>query len=96
MSKEQKLWLLLEKIPDGKITTYKILADKIGTHPRAVGRILGTNPYPVAVPCHRVVCSNGNIGGYKFGVKKKIELLKKEGIEIKNRKTNVKKYLFRF
>jgi methylated-DNA-[protein]-cysteine S-methyltransferase len=48
------------------------------------------------VPCHRVVNSNGEIGGYAHGKKKKIEMLKKEGIEIKNNRIDLKKYLYKF
>lgn len=77
---------LLKKIPKGKVTTYKELAGAVGIHPRAIGRILNSNERLVKIPCHRVVMSNGRVGGYKLGVKKKIELLKREGIEIENGK----------
>ncbi|MFZ3077790.1 MAG: MGMT family protein [Candidatus Aenigmatarchaeota archaeon] len=57
--------------------------------------MLDSNPRPVAVPCHRVVCSGGGIGGYAFGIKKKIVLLEKEGVKIKEEKIDLDKYLFR-
>lgn len=78
---------------------------------RAVGRALHDNKYgawesngesscqrqQIIIPCHRVVCSYGTIGGYSRGIKKKIELLKKEGIEIKNDKiVDFRKKLFKF
>jgi len=92
----KELWNLLRKIPKGKVTTYKILAKKLKMHPRAVGKLLNKNPYPDRIPCFKVVKSNGEIGGYKFGVKKKIYLLRKEGIEIKNDKIDLKKFLNSF
>ena len=72
----------LMHIPRGKITTYGDLASILGQPgaSRAVGRILNKNPNPVRVPCHRVVMSNGTIGGYAFGKLRKRELLENEGI----------------
>lgn len=96
MKKKEKLWLLLKQIPRGKVTTYKILADKLGTHPRAVGRMLNSNPHLVIVPCHRVVRSDGGIGGYRFGIRKKSALLKKEGIKITKGKIYLKRFLSGF
>lgn len=88
--------LLLKKIPKGKVTTYKILSAKIKVHPRVVGRLLAKNPRPIKIPCHRVVYSNGRIGGYIFGKNKKIALLRKEGVEVRNGKIYLKKYLFSY
>lgn len=77
----------VSKIPKGKTKTYKQLAEKLKTSPRAVARILSQNPAPISVPCHRVIRSNGKIGGYTFKGKKKpemkINLLRKEGIKVK-------------
>ena len=80
----------VKKIPEGKISTYKEVAIAIGkpTASRAVGQILKKNPYAPIVPCHRVVSSNGAIGGY-FGVTNsniKLELLQEEGIPILDNK----------
>ncbi|HMO02462.1 MAG TPA: MGMT family protein [Oligoflexia bacterium] len=89
---------LLKKIPLGSVTTYAILAKalKLST-PRALGRILGANPNAPKIPCHRVIRSNGEIGGYAYGTDKKITLLQKEGIKIKNGKIlNLKNNLYRF
>lgn len=86
---QDKVLRLVKKIPRGKVTTYKEIGKafhKRGQIYRAVGRALKENIYPVKIPCHRVVCSDGSIGGYSRGIKKKIALLKKEGIEIKNNK----------
>jgi len=80
---KQNCYDLLKKIPKGKVTTYKIIADKLGTKAyRGIGQIIGANPNAPQVPCHRVVKSNGDISGYAFGVSQKIALLKQEGIEV--------------
>ena len=76
------VWKEIKKIPKGEVRTYKELAILI-SRPRsasAVANACGKNPLPLKIPCHRVIGSNGYIGGYsgKGGVKKKIELLKLE------------------
>jgi methylated-DNA-[protein]-cysteine S-methyltransferase len=73
---------ILVKIPEGKVTTYGDIAKALGKPgaSRAIGRILNKNPNPIVVPCHRVVMSDGSIGGYAFGKIRKKELLKKEGL----------------
>ena len=100
-----KIYSLLKKVPKGKVTTYKALAEAAGTKAyRAVGQVMNRNPYGILrckgknmVPCHRVVASNGHLHGFAHGLKKKAELLKKEGIRIKNNKiVNFGKILFRF
>jgi O-6-methylguanine DNA methyltransferase len=77
-----------EKIPRGKVSTYAAIAKNIGRpkSARAVGNALHKNPFAPKVPCHRVVRSDGKIGGFAFGGKEKIALLKKEGVTIKNGK----------
>ena len=90
----ERVYELCKKVPKGKVTTYKILAEKLGTKAyRAVGAAMNKNPYGILsctgkniVPCHRVVASNGNLHGFAHGLKKKAELLRKEGIEVKNNK----------
>ena len=80
----EKCYELLKKVPRGKVTTYKILAEKLGTKAyRAVGNAMNKNPYAPKVPCHRVVNSNGKIGGFASGVKNKIKMLEREGIIIR-------------
>lgn len=94
---QEKVYNLCKKIPKGKVTTYKIIAEKLGTKAyRAVGNALNKNPFAPKVPCHRVVNSDGNVGGFAKGINKKIKLLKKEGVKIKNNKINLRKYLFDF
>ncbi|MFO7792820.1 MAG: endonuclease V [Candidatus Saliniplasma sp.] len=77
---------LVRQIPEGKVTTYGTLAEALGDKiaARAVGKMLNENPMPIVVPCHRVVMSNGKIGGFGMGVPKKKELLEGEGITVRN------------
>ena len=79
-----KIWDYLKKIPKGTVKTYSEVAEAIGKPlaVRAVANAIGKNPYPIRIPCHRVIRSDGSLGGYSGtgGVKKKKNLLKKEGI----------------
>lgn len=77
---KQKVLAVVKKIPAGKTLTYKQVATKAGSPnaSRAVGSVLTTN-YDPAIPCHRVIRTDGGLGGYNRGLKKKIALLKKEG-----------------
>lgn len=93
MNFSKKCYKLLEKIPKGKVTTYKMIARALRTKAyRAVGNAMKRNPYAPKIPCHRVVCSDGSIGGYSRGVNKKIKLLKSEGVEIKNSKVDLERF----
>ena len=78
------VWRACAKIPKGRVSTYAEIAKAIGKSgaARAVGNALNQNPHAPHVPCHRVVKSDGNVGGFVHGSKKKIELLRKDGIEI--------------
>jgi len=84
---QNKVYAIVKRVPKGKTTTYKAIAKKLNSSPRAVGQALRVNPYSFPdggdVPCHRVIMSNGKIGGFSGSnpknIKKKIELLKKEG-----------------
>jgi len=69
----KKVYRVVLKIPLGEVRTYKWVAKKAGKPKaiRAIGQILKHNPYPLLIPCHRVICSNGKLGGYIFGKKKK-------------------------
>lgn len=89
---------LLKRVPRGRVTTYKILANNLSTRGyRAIGRIIGANPNAPKVPCHRVVKSSGEIGGYAFGVEDKIKILQQEGIVVINGKIkNFKKLIYEF
>ncbi len=89
----------LLQVPRGKITTYGELSKAVGLKngQRVVGRIMNKNPYPVIIPCHRVVNSNGQIGGYAYGPDVKTNMLNKEGIEIQNGKIlDFEKRIYKF
>jgi len=96
----QQVWQALKKIPRGRITTYGELAKSLGKPmaARAVGNACSLNPFAPKAPCHRVVRSDGRLGGYSDGgAKKKIYLLKREGVRIDGRKTvEFKKKIYRF
>jgi len=76
----EKVYEVVRKIPRGKVLTYAEVAKRAGNTKaaRAVGNILNKNFDP-KIPCHRVIRSDGRLGGYNRGAKKKKELLKKEG-----------------
>ena len=81
-----KVWAYLRKIPRGSVKTYSQVAKAIGKpfSVRAVANAIGKNPYAPKIPCHRVIRSDGSLGGYsgKGGLKTKRFLLKKEGIRL--------------
>ena len=81
-----KTWRYLMKIPKGTVKTYSQVAKGIGKPlaVRAVANAIGKNPYAPKIPCHRVIRSNGSLGGYsgKGGIKTKKLLLKREGITL--------------
>ena len=81
-----KVWAYLRKIPRGSVRTYSQVAKDIGNpfSTRAVANAIGKNPYAPKIPCHRVIRSDGSLGGYsgKGGLITKRFLLKKEGIKL--------------
>ena len=81
-----KVWAYLRKIPLGSLKTYSQVAKAIGKPRavRAVANAIGKNPYAPKIPCHRVIRSDGSLGGYsgKGGLKTKRFLLKKEGVTL--------------
>ncbi len=92
--------LLLKKVPRGRVTTYKTLADVCNTSPRAIGQVMKRNKYPEVYPCYKAVRSDGTIGGYAGKVKgnkirEKIEKLSKDGIVVRNGRID-KKYFWEF
>lgn len=93
----EKCYQLLSKVPKGRVTTYKALAEALGTKAyRAVGNAMNKNPYAPKVPCHRVVKSSGEIGGFVSGTSNKIKMLRKEGIKIENNKIDLSVYSYKF
>ena len=88
MTFDEKVYEIVSKIPKGKVMTYSGVAEALGNKglARAVGNSLNRNPNPIRVPCHRVIRSDWEIGGYAKGVEKKMKLLKDEEVMIKNSK----------
>ena len=82
-----KVWNYLKNIPKGSVKTYTDVAKAIGKPKavRAVANAIGKNPYPIKIPCHRVIRSDGSLGGYsgRGGINKKRRLLISEKISIK-------------
>ncbi len=76
---QRKVYLELLNVPAGQTITYGELARRVGCRSaRAVGQALHRNPFAPDVPCHRVIASDGSLGGYAFGIEKKRELLQQE------------------
>jgi methylated-DNA-[protein]-cysteine S-methyltransferase len=76
------------KIPRGKVTTYSGLAEKVGKHgaARAVGTVMANNPFPIVIPCHRVIRADGTLGGFGGGLEMKKKMLTSEGVKINSQK----------
>jgi len=91
-------WNLLKKIPSGKVTTYRDIAKALGTKAyRAVGNAMNKNPRDTSIyPCHRVIRSSGQVGGYAKGSDAKVSRLRSEGVEIINGIIDLDKYGFNF
>ena len=90
----ERCYILLKRVPKGKVVTYKSIAKKFKTKSyRAVGNAMNKNHHK-DVPCHRVINSNGNVGGFARGATIKIKLLKSEGVNIKDNKIDLKEYLY--
>lgn len=89
----ERCYALLRTVPKGKVTTYKALAVKLKTKAyRAVGNAMNKNPYAPAVPCHRVIKSDGSLGGFAYGSEAKRTLLKKEGVVIEEDRIDLNRY----
>lgn len=103
MTFADSVYSLCVRVPSGRVTTYGDLARALRSKAfRAVGHALNKNPLDFVsgdctAPCHRVVASDGSLGGFAFGVKKKIALLEKEGVHVRNGKVvDFQKKRFRF
>lgn len=98
LSFPQAVYNLTARIPKGRVTTYGRIARALGQPgaSRAVGNALNRNPHAPQVPCHRVIRANGELGGFASGSWHKGEILRKEGIAIKNKKIDLNKYGYEF
>jgi methylated-DNA-[protein]-cysteine S-methyltransferase len=99
----ERVYALLRTVPRGKVTTYRELAEALGTRAyRAVGQALRCNPYAPRTPCHRVVSTDGRIGGFHGAtegpqVRRKVRLLAKEGVRVeRGRIRGFERSLYRF
>ena len=81
---QKKVWRTMQKIPFGETRSYSWLAKQVGgkNKARAVGLACGSNPFPILIPCHRVVRGDGGLGGYGGGLGLKKKLLKIEGANV--------------
>ena len=91
---QYRVYRAVKKIPAGRVATYEQIARATGTPraARAVGNALNKNVFS-DVPCHRVVKSDGAVGGYAWGTVKKIRVLMSEGVDIHSNRINLNKYL---
>ena len=83
-----RVYGLCKRIPKGKVSTYGAIAKALNSSPRAVGQALRCNPYAPVVPCHRIVSSDGSLGGFMGKtvgkeIQKKIALLESEGVKFR-------------
>lgn len=78
---QQRVLSNILQIPYGQVVTYKELGLRNNIHPRAIGTFVKKNPIPIVIPCHRVLGSNGCIGGYSGGVELKKHLLELEEVD---------------
>ena len=82
---DEKCYEVLRRVPVGRVTTYGEIARALGSGAfRAVGGAMNRNPYAPEVACHRVVCSDGRIGGFANAVEIKVDLLRSEGVEVRD------------
>jgi methylated-DNA-[protein]-cysteine S-methyltransferase len=88
---QRRVWRITGRIPFGRVRSYRWVALRLGgaRYARAVGRALGANPVPIAVPCHRILAQDGSLGGFSCGLRIKRRLLALEGvIKSKSRKSS--------
>ena len=83
---QQQVWKAIQQIPHGEVRSYQWIADEIGRpkSARSIGNAVGANPVSILIPCHRVIRSNGALGGYGGGLERKRQLLALEGHDGEN------------
>lgn len=95
MTFSQRVWALTARVPAGRVVTYGQIARMLGSAGcRAVGNALNRNPYAPAVPCHRVVGSDGRLTGFAGGLPKKKRMLLGEGVVMKGDRVDLKACAF--
>jgi methylated-DNA-[protein]-cysteine S-methyltransferase len=96
MTFDERVWEMCRRIPRGKVTTYKAIADALDTRAyRAVGNALNRNPHWPEVPCHRVVGSDGSLTGFARGIEEKKRLLEREGVTLNGDRVDLKRFFWR-
>ena len=87
---QQHVWNAIRQVPYGEVQTYQWIADRIGRPKsvRAVGNAVGANPVSILIPCHRIIRSDGRLGGYGGGLERKRRLLALEGYPIEQLRKN--------
>jgi len=90
----EKVYRIVALVPEGRVTTYAAVASKIGNpaSARAVGNALNANPDTKRTPCHRVVRSDGAVGGYASGTERKVKKLRREGVKIEKGKVDLMRF----
>lgn len=99
MKTAERVYRKLMEVPPGMVVSYGELARAAGIKngQRVVGRIMSQNPYPVIVPCHRVVMSDGRLGGYGYGGSQiKASMLEREGVRVEGGRIRDQTKMFRF
>ena len=99
MNKAEQVYKKLMEVPPGMVVSYGELARAVGmvNGSRAIGRMMSQNPYPGMVPCHRVVMSDGKLGGFGFGgAKIKAHMLQNEGVPVEGNRIRDKTRMYRF
>ena len=91
----ERVYDIVSKIRRGEVLSYKEIAQKLGCRAyRAVGNAMNKNPYDISkVPCHRVIKSNNELGGYAWDIQRKAELLELEGVKIRKVGSDITKWL---
>lgn len=94
---EREVLRKVKDIPPGRVATYKGIARAVGRRnaARAVGGVMARNPFPILIPCHRVIRSDLSVGNYTYGSETKALLLRREGVRIRRGKVE-KEFLFEF
>jgi len=79
----RRVWEQVRRVPYGEVRSYKWVGTRVGCRGyRAIGKILSCNPFPILIPCHRIIREDGSLGGYSQGLKVKEELLRMEGVAL--------------
>jgi methylated-DNA-[protein]-cysteine S-methyltransferase len=93
----EKCYGLLRRVPRGKVTTYGEIAKALNSKAyRAVGTAMNKNPYAPRIACHRVINSDGKVGGFASGTERKIKMLRREGVEVVGGKIDLREYFYEF